>query len=134
MRTTTKWLDRMFKPVTSPDDALKLIDEAAITCYIVAGISVLLAIISNAWSLVGAVLCAALGFWLQYWFSRIASALLLALGVSSIVMSQYTRGQGLIMGAVITFIAARACQATFMFAPAPRSGADQVEDDHGVPR
>jgi len=113
MKTLVLWLNRLFGSVGNREKAIRRLDGVSYTCYILAGLGVLMAVVMNPWMLVDALTCAALGIWLHLRLSRLAAVLLLIYGVTNLVFSTYSHARGLIGGVILTYLGARACQAVF---------------------
>jgi len=112
----------IFKAITNKEEAVKMINEAAILFFITAIVQIVFGYILQQDMWVDAVLFLVLAFGLKYWYSRIVSVLLLLLSLGGFVMSLLVKltlieggGTNVIFSALVLWIAVKTCEATFKY-------------------
>jgi len=133
------FIQRLFKPIISREEALLVIRDAVWACYILAGLQFLFGLflsfvgLALGWSIIlSAVIYAVLGGWLQQSRSRVPAALLLAISVVSLVITVLgflrivVAGRNLSLAALMAAVALRAWDATTILASLSRKRQDVI--------
>ena len=117
---TVKKKSGLFTPITTGDDALKMIREASIAFFCLAALQALLGMAIAPALITDAVIIGVLAGILMKWRSRIAAVLLLLVSGGEFAMTVLNRlgvtaegGKNIILGVIMVVVAVRAVEATF---------------------
>lgn len=127
----------LFSKIESREDALKMVKDATLGFYLVAGIQAVLFFIAGGSALVDAVIYAVCGFFLRRFSSRAAAVILLilALVVTGVTLANKTGaniggGNNIFLALVVLWAAIRAVEATFKLHGRFASDEGAIETTH----